>query len=63
MKDMGSHDRVEREVCAYERKNLSLVQRRIRGSKGIHLGINNKKVYPTIKVITNDTSILCREEE
>ena len=60
---MGPCDRFEEEIYAKERKNLLLVQRRERESKRVYSGTNKEKIYSTIKVTTDCTSVFYREEE
>jgi len=50
-------------ICTKKRENLSLVQRSERRSKRIYSEEDKKEIYVTIKVTTDCTSILCREEE
>jgi len=60
---MGSRDRYKGGVCTKKRKGISIVERGKGGSKRICKGAVEKKIYLTIKVTTDGTSILCREEE
>jgi len=60
---VGPYNRFEEEIYAKERKNLFLVQRRERESKRVYSGIKKEKIYSIIKVTTDYTSVLCREEE
>jgi len=59
---VGSHDRVEGGICTKKRESLSLVQRRERRSKRVHLETDKEGVYSTVKVTTDCADILCREE-
>jgi len=58
---MRSCNRTEGGIYTKERESLSLVQRRKRESKGIHLGADKKGVYITVKVTINSTSIFYRK--
>ena len=43
-------------------KNISLIQRRERGSKGVYLEVDKRELYLTIKVTTDCTGVLYRKE-
>jgi len=49
-------------ICTEERESISLIKRRKRRSKGVYSKTDEEGVYKTIKITTNGTSILCREE-
>jgi len=59
---MGSCNRVEEGICTEERKSVSVVKRGKGGSEGVHLRTVKKEIYPTIKITSDGTSILCGEE-
>jgi len=61
-KTIGSCDRHEEGVCTEEGESIPIVERRKRRGKGICKGAVMKRIYLAIKVTTNGTSILCREE-
>ena len=61
-KDIGLYNRVEKEICAQKKKNLSLIQKKVRESEKIHSGADEKRIHLPIKVITNGISILCGKE-
>ena len=42
---MGPYNKSERRFCAKERKNIFNIERRERGSEGIHGGIVKKRVH------------------
>ena len=62
MENLGSCDRYEGEICAKERKGVSVVKRRERGGVRVHSRIIEERVHQTLKVISNGTSVFCREE-
>ena len=59
---MGPHHRDERGICAKEGESVPIVKGGKRGGKGIYLRTAEKGVYPTVKVITDGTGILCGKE-
>ena len=60
---MGLCNGSKREICAKEGESVSVVERRKRGGKGVYLRTAEEGVYPTIKVTTDSTVILCGKEE
>ena len=62
-KSVGLYNRCEGRVCTEKREDISIVKRGKRRGKGVYLRAVEKGVYPTIKVTTDSTGILCREEE
>ena len=60
---MGLCNGSKREICAKEGESVSVVERRKRGGKGVYLRTAEEGVYPTIKVTTDSTGILCGKEE
>jgi len=60
---MGPCNQFKGGICTKKRKNLSLVQKSERRSKRIYSEEDKKEIYLTIKVTTDCTRILCREEE
>ena len=50
---MKPYDRFQEGVHTKERENLSLVQRRGRGSKRVYSEVDKKGIYLTVKVTTN----------
>jgi len=59
---VGSCNRSEEEVCAKEGKGLPIVKEGKRGSKGVHLGAAEERVYPTVEITADSTGILYREK-
>ena len=59
---MGSYDRIKGRVCTEEGKSLPVVKGRKRGSEGVHLRTAEEGIYPSVKITSNGTSILCRKE-
>jgi len=55
-------NRSQRRICAEERKDISIVKSRERGSIGVCERLAKKGIYKAIKITTNITSILCAEE-
>ena len=60
---MGLCNGSKREICAKEGESVSVVERRKRGGKGVYLRTAEEGIYPTIKVTTDSTGILCGKEE
>jgi len=48
VKNVGSCNQVEEEICAEKRKNLSLVQERKRRSIRVYIRIAEKRIYLTL---------------
>ena len=59
---MGSCNRSERGVCTEKREGVPIVERGERKGKGVYSGTIEEGVHPTIKVILDSTSFLCRKE-
>ena len=59
---VGPCDRCEGGICAMKRKDIPIVERRERESKGICERAVAEGIYPAIKVTANSTSIFCGEE-
>ena len=59
---MGPCNRSKGGVCAEEGESVSLVKRKKRGGEGVYLGATEERIYPAVKVTTNSTGILCKEE-
>jgi len=59
---VGSCNRYEEEVCTKKKNGISVVEKGKGESKRICKGAVEKRIYPTIKVTIDSTSILCREE-
>jgi len=59
---MGPCNRGKGGICTEEGESVSVVERRKRGGKGVHLRTAEEGVYPTIKVTTDSTGILCGEK-
>ena len=60
--DMRSHNRCQGGVRTKKKEGIPTVKRRERKSEGVHKGAVTKGIHLAIKVTTNGTSILCREE-
>ena len=60
---VGSCNRCKEDVCTKKREDISIVKRGKRRSKRICKGAIEKRIYPTVKVTTDGTGILCGEEE
>ena len=59
---VGPCNRHKRGIYAEERKGISIVERREGRSEEIYQGIAEKGVYSSIKVTSNSTGVLCKEE-
>ena len=57
-----SHNRCQGEVRTKKKEGISAVKRREKKSEGVCKGAVAKEIHLAIKVTTNSTSILCREE-
>ena len=56
-------NRDKRGVYTEERKSISIVEERKKGSKEVCSRAVKEGVYLTIQIITDGTSIFCREKE
>ena len=61
-KGMGPHDRCEERICTEEEEGVSAVKRGKERGKRICKRIVEKGIYSAVKITTNSTSVLCREE-
>jgi len=59
---LGSYNKYKREICTKEGEGVPIVEKRERESTRVHTGATEKRIYLTLKVALNGTSILCREE-
>jgi len=62
MKNLRSCNQYKGRVFAKEGDGVSVVEGRKRRSKRIHTKTTEKRIYLTLKVVTNSTGVLCREE-
>ena len=60
---MGLCNRYEREICAEKEEVVSVVKGREGRSTKFHTRITEERIYLTLKVTSNSTSVLCRKEE
>ena len=60
---MGLCNRFEGGIYTKKRESASLVQRREEESKRVHSGVDEERIYKTIKITTDSISILCGKEE
>jgi len=56
---MGPCNRHEGRICAQEREGVPVVQEREGRSVRVYFQTIEKKVYQTLKVASNSTSVLC----
>ena len=61
-KDLGLCHRHERRVCVKKGEGIPIVKRREGGSMRIHTETIEERVYLTLEVTPNGTSVFCREE-
>ena len=61
--DVKSCDKYEGRFCAKKEKSVFIVKRKKRRGIQVYRQITEEKVYQTLKVISNSTSVLCRKEE
>jgi len=59
---LGSCNRDEGRICTEEGEGVSIVKGRERRDVGVHTGIIEERVHLTLKVVSNSTGVLCREE-
>jgi len=59
--NLGSHDRYEEGFYAKERESVPVVKRR-KESMRVHIGTTEERIYLTLKIASNSTSVLCRKE-
>ena len=60
---MKSCYRSQRRVCSEKRKDISIVKNRKRGGTEVFEKSVEKKIYLTIEITTDITSILCAKKE
>ena len=60
---MGPYNRYEERVCTKERKGVSTLKRRKKRGMGVHRWTIEERVYQTLEVASNSTSIFCRKKE
>jgi len=59
VKGLGLHDRAKRGVFTKEREGVFVVERREGGSTSICGRSTAKRVYTTLQIAANFTSVLC----
>jgi len=59
---IGLCNRYEGRICAQEREGISIVQEREGRSVRVYFRTIEKRVYQTLKVASNGTSVLCGKE-
>ena len=62
-KDMRLYYWYKERICTKKREGVSIVKKEERRSAQVYLQTIEKRVYQTLKVASNSTSILCRKEE
>ena len=60
---MGPCNRYKRGIRTEKEEGIPIVERKERGSMRVHIGTTEERIYPTLKVTSNSTGVLCREEE
>ena len=60
---MGPYNRDKRRICTKEGKNVSIVEEGKGGDERVYQRAVAEKIYPTIKITTDGTGILCRKKE
>ena len=59
---MGPHNRYERGIHTGKGEGVPIVKRRERGSMRVHTGATEERIYPILKVVSNSTSVFCKEK-
>ena len=59
---MGPCDRGERRICTKEEKGLSVVKEEKGGGERVYQRAVAERIYLTIKIITDGTSVLFRKK-
>ena len=62
MENLGSCNRYKGRICAEEGESISIVKRREREGARVHTRIIEERVYQTLEVASNGTSIFHRKE-
>ena len=60
---MRSHNRYKEKICAEEGEDVSIVKRKEREGIWVHFKITEERIYQTLEVTSNGTSVFCRQEE
>ena len=59
---MGSRNRCKGKVCSEEGEGVSTIERREGGGEEIYRRAVKKRIYLTVEVTPDGTSVLCREK-
>jgi len=59
---VGSRNRCKERVCSEEGEGVSTIKRREGGGEEFYRRTVKKRIYPTVKVTTDSTGVLCREK-
>ena len=63
MKNLGLCNRYKEEICAKEGESVSVVKREERRGERVSQGAIEKRIYPTLKVVSNSISVFCWKKE
>ena len=61
--NVGLCNRSEGGICIEEREGISVIKREKRGGVQVHIGTTEERVYQTLKVTSNGTSVFCGKKE
>ena len=59
---MGSHDRVEREICTKKGKGISTVKGGKERGAEVHTRATEERIYLALKVAPKSASVFCKKE-
>jgi len=59
---LGSRNRYEEGIYTEEGEGVPVVERGKRRSEKVHIRTTEERIYLILKVVSNGTGILCREE-
>ena len=62
-KGVRSHNRCKGRVCSEEGEGVFTIKRREEEGEEVYQRTVKKRTYPTVKVTTNGTGVLCRKKE
>jgi len=63
MEDLGPYDTYEEGVCTGKGEGIPIIKGREGRGARVHTESTKERIYLTLKVASNNTSVLCRKEE
>jgi len=63
MENLRSCNKYKERICTEEGESVFTVKREERRNKRVHTRTTEKRIYPTLKVVSNGTGVFYRKKE